>query len=154
MATVTPEHIAGKRTMPRKLKVSDPLDRVIFEPHQYLDSDSSGSHTECLSATIGVERMTYMTSWLRDNKKVAILGEFAGANNPTCHTAVTNLLNYMANNSDVWIGYSWWAAGPWWGNYMYRFVPWLPRSPSLAHFVRSMEPHIPPMLSWLTPYLE
>jgi len=29
----------------------------------------------------------------------------------------------MESNSDVWQGWTWWAAGPWWGNYMYSLEP-------------------------------
>ena len=29
----------------------------------------------------------------------------------------------MDQNRDVWIGFSYWAAGPWWGHYMYSLEP-------------------------------
>jgi len=32
-------------------------------------------------------------------------------------------LSYMASNSDVWVGWTWWAAGPWWGSYMFSVEP-------------------------------
>ncbi|KAI8919826.1 hypothetical protein DFJ77DRAFT_450103 [Powellomyces hirtus] len=30
---------------------------------------------------------------------------------------------YMRANSDVWVGFSWWAAGPLWKDYIYGVEP-------------------------------
>ena len=103
--------------------LNDPLGNTAIEMHQYLDSDGSGTSATCVSSTIGVERVTAATKWLKDNGKKAILGEFAGGANTVCKTAVTGLLDYMQANSDVWLGGLWWAAGPWWGDYIYSFEP-------------------------------
>lgn len=103
--------------------LSDPEDKLIYEMHQYLDEDSSGTHEECVSATIGVERVTEATQWLKDNGKRAILGETAGANNQVCKDAVKGELQYLLDNSDVWTGWLWWAAGPWWADYMFSLEP-------------------------------
>ncbi|KAG6355997.1 hypothetical protein INS49_015382 [Diaporthe citri] len=94
-------------------------DLLVYEMHQYLDSDGSGTSTECVSSTIGKERITAATTWLRENNKVGVIGELAGGDNEQCKTAVTGMLDYMVENSDVWIGALWWAAGPWWADYMY-----------------------------------
>ncbi|KAL1847222.1 hypothetical protein Daus18300_014016 [Diaporthe australafricana] len=94
-------------------------DLLVYEMHQYLDSDGSGTSPDCVSSTIGKERITDATQWLKDNGKKGIIGEFAGGNNTQCETAVTGMLDYMTENSDVWIGAMWWAAGPWWADYMY-----------------------------------
>ncbi|EAW06475.1 glycoside hydrolase family 5 protein [Aspergillus clavatus NRRL 1] len=61
--------------------------------------------------------------WLKDNGKVGILGEFAGGVNKQCRTAISGMLEYMADNTDVWKGAMWWAAGPWWGDYMFNMEP-------------------------------
>lgn len=103
--------------------LSDPEDKLVYEMHQYLDSDSSGTHPECVSSTIGVERVTEATQWLKDNGKIGILGETAGANNQVCKDAVTGELQYLLDNSDVWKGWLWWAAGPWWDDYMFSIEP-------------------------------
>lgn len=91
--------------------------------HQYLDSDGSGTSATCVSETIGQERVTGATEWLRDNGKKGIIGEFAGGANDVCKAAVTGMLDYMAQNADVWKGAVWWAAGPWWGDYMFSMEP-------------------------------
>ncbi|GJC96019.1 endoglucanase 3 [Colletotrichum higginsianum] len=103
--------------------LTDPLGKTVYEMHQYLDGDSSGTSADCVSATIGVERVKDATAWLRTNKKVGVLGEFAGGANAQCKEAVTGLLDYLQENSDVWLGATWWAAGPWWASYMYSFEP-------------------------------
>jgi hypothetical protein len=33
------------------------------------------------------------------------------------------MLGYMADNSEVWTGFTWWAGGPWWSDYMYTIEP-------------------------------
>ncbi|KAK7408786.1 Endoglucanase gh5-1 [Neonectria punicea] len=103
--------------------LTDPENKIVYEMHQYLDSDSSGTSTECVSTTIGVERLKAATSWLKTNGKIGIIGEFAGGANSQCQTAVKGLLDYLEENNDVWKGALWWAAGPWWGDYMYSFEP-------------------------------
>lgn len=103
--------------------LTDPSNKLVFEMHQYLDSDSSGTSDICVSATIGVERVVSATQWLRQNGKKGIIGEFAGGANTQCKDAVKGLLDYLVANSDVWEGALWWAAGPWWGDYMYSFEP-------------------------------
>ncbi|CAH0032946.1 unnamed protein product [Clonostachys rhizophaga] len=103
--------------------LTDPQNKLVYEMHQYLDSDKSGTHPECVSTTIGVESVKDATTWLRNNGKIGVLGEFAGASNSVCKEAVTGLLKHLSENSDVWSGALWWAAGPWWGDYMFSYEP-------------------------------
>ncbi|KAB8076197.1 glycoside hydrolase superfamily [Aspergillus leporis] len=103
--------------------LKDPQNKIVYEMHQYLDTDGSGSHLECVSESIGKERVTKATQWLKDNNKVGILGEFAGGQNDQCRKALTNMLDYLAENTSVWKGALWWAAGPWWGDYMFNLEP-------------------------------
>ena len=93
--------------------LKDPQNKLIYEMHQYLDSDSSGTHAECVSAEIGVQRLYGATKWLKENGKVGIIGEYAGGPNSQCQAAVKNMLDHMKTNSDVWLGALWWAGGPW-----------------------------------------
>lgn len=103
--------------------LTDPENKIVYEMHQYLDSDGSGTSADCVSTTIGVERVTDATTWLRTNGKIGIIGEYAGGANSQCMTAVTGMLSYMKANSDVWTGALWWGGGPWWGTYIYSFEP-------------------------------
>jgi endoglucanase len=105
------------------LGITDPVNNVLFEAHQYLDSDSSGSSGACVSATIGSERLAPFVKWLRDNGKKGFLGEFAGGDNATCNAAIGDMLTYAAAQSDVLAGWAWWGGGPAWGNYVFASDP-------------------------------
>ncbi len=98
------------------LTITDPADNLVFEAHQYLDPQSTGGSDTCQSATIGSERMQPFTDWLRQNHKRGFLGEFNGGANATCYAALTDLLNHLDSNADVYVGWTWWASGPQWGN--------------------------------------
>lgn len=98
-------------------------DRLVYQMHQYLDSDGSGTSATCVSTDIGVQRVVGATEWLRANGKTGFLGEFAGGANEVCREALTGLLEHLKANTDVWSGATWWSAGPWWGDYMYSSEP-------------------------------
>jgi endoglucanase len=120
--------------------LKDPQDKIVFEMHQYLDSDGSGTSESCVSSTIGQERVQSATQWLKDNSLKGFLGEFAGGVNSQCETAVEGLLSYMSENSDVWLGAEWWAAGPWWGSYMYSLEP--TSGPAYSTYLPILEKYI------------
>lgn len=84
--------------------VTDTENKAIYEMHQYLDSDSSGTSDVCVSSTIGSERLEVATEWLRSNGKLGFLGEYAGGSNSVCEEAVEDLLQYLVDNNDVWLG--------------------------------------------------
>lgn len=112
------------------LKIVDPGNNYAFDVHQYLDADSSGTKDVIVSPTIGAERLQKITGWLKEHKHKAFLGEFAISNakvgdaeDQIGDEAITNMLSYMQANSDVWLGFAWWAAGPRWGNYMFSIEP-------------------------------
>ena len=105
------------------LGVVDPGDNYAFEVHQYLDDDNSGTSPQCVSPTIGSERVAAFTGWLHENDLRGFLGEFAGADNRQCLRALDDLLGYLDLNDDVWLGWAYWAAGPWWGDDIYEVEP-------------------------------
>ncbi|KAK8197540.1 glycoside hydrolase superfamily [Phyllosticta capitalensis] len=115
--------------------------RLIYQMHQYSDSDGSGSSETCVNNTVMADRLVGATEWLRQNKKQAIIGEYAGGANPTCFDAIIGGLRYMEKNSDVWLGALWWAAGPWWKNQKwYDMEPpdgiaWKEYIPKLKEFI-------------------
>ena len=99
--------------------------------HQYLDSDGSGTNPTCVSSTIGAERIANATTWLQQNNLKGFLGEMGAGSNgglrqsddktriytlltEDCIEAVYGALCAM-QESGVWEGMLWWAAGPWWG---------------------------------------
>ncbi|KAL2863829.1 glycoside hydrolase family 5 protein [Aspergillus lucknowensis] len=121
--------------------LTDPQDKIVYEMHQYLDEDGSGTAEACVSGTIGEERVTAATQWLKDNGKVGIIGEFAGGSNDQCREAITGMLDYMSSNSEVWLGAIWWAAGPWWADYMYSIEP--TTGPAYDGYLSTLQPYFP-----------
>ncbi len=109
--------------------------------HQYLDSDGSGTSTACVSSTVGQERVQAATQWLKSNQKRGFLGEFAGGANSQCQTAVTSMLDYMQQNTDLWLGAMWWAAGPWWGDYIYGMEP--PNGVGYVNYIGLLQRYFP-----------
>jgi endoglucanase len=131
--------------------ILDPAGNFAIEVHQYLDSDSSGTHDSVASPTIGSERLAAFTQWCRQRGLRAFLGEFACPRSDTGdpsdpyyagYRAVGDMLAYMEDNRDVWLGWTWWAAGPWWGEYMFALDPDSAGAdrPQLAV---ALAPHIP-----------
>ncbi|MDR3710687.1 MAG: glycoside hydrolase family 5 protein [Capsulimonadaceae bacterium] len=104
-------------------KIDDPINNTLFEVHQYLDEDNSGTHPDAISATIGSERLASFTKWCRATGKRAFLGEFGVAEGKQNRAAIDDMLGYMEANRDVWAGFTYWSAGPWWGDYMYSIEP-------------------------------
>jgi hypothetical protein len=104
-------------------QVKDPLHNYAFEVHNYLDSDGSGTHANVVSESIGVDRMTAITQWAEATGNKLFLGEFGVASDSTSLTAMDNMLTYMQQHTDVWQGGTYWAAGPWFGNYMFSAEP-------------------------------
>jgi endoglucanase len=103
------------------LGITDPAGNYVFDVHQYLDSDGSGTHTNIVSADVGWQRLTNFTTWARANNVQGFLGEYAvpgaaigGTNNGG--PALTNMLSFIQTNSDVWLGWCYWGGGPWWGS--------------------------------------
>ena len=105
------------------LTIVDPLDNFAFELHQYLDDNSSGTSETCVGSTIGSQRLAGVTNWLRQNGKRGFLGEFGASSNQTCLSGLDDMLDFVDNNRDVWLGWTYWAAGPWWGNYFLSIEP-------------------------------
>ena len=103
--------------------VQDPAHNFAFEVHQYLDSDGSGTHPGAISATIGVERLTAITQWAEATGNHLFLGEVGVTTDQTSLTALDGMLTYMQQHTDAWQGATYWAGGPWWGNYMFSIEP-------------------------------
>ena len=125
------------------LSVVDPENNVWFEAHQYLDSTAGGSEATCVSTTAGRERLAPFINWLRANKKKGFIGEFAGGNNATCKTAISDMISFMNAQGDVLMGWLWWAAGPAWGSYTFTLEPKFGTSGATDS----------PFMAWLTPHL-
>lgn len=123
------------------LGVVDPLDHYVFELHQYFDGDYSGTSPTCREDA-GAAQFAAVTGWLRAHGRRGVLGEFAGADNEACRRAVRSALDHLDANADVWLGWTWWAAGPVWGDYMFTLEP-------TGNFSVDR-----PQMAWLRPHLD
>jgi endoglucanase len=104
------------------LAVRDPRGNIAFDVHQFLDRDSSGTNAEC--AENAGNRLVRFTEWAREHRQQAFLSEFGGGPNERCLQELESMLRYMRANRDVWIGWTAWAAGPWWDDdYPLRLSP-------------------------------
>jgi len=103
--------------------IEDPLGNVAVEVHQYLDNDSSGRSTECPNVDAGAAALSSFTAWLDETGNRGFLGEFGGGASPECLEAVDRMLSVINRNAHLWIGWTAWAAGPWWGDYPFNLTP-------------------------------
>ena len=61
--------------------LTDSQNNIIYQMHQYLDSDGSGTSATNVSNIIGQGRIQAVTQWLKSNGKLRIIGESAGGAN-------------------------------------------------------------------------
>src|SRR5580692_1956135 len=103
--------------------VVDPAHNFAFEVHQYLDTWSSGTQSDVVSATVGADRLAAVTAWAEATGNKLFLGEFGVSSDAVSLEALNNMLSFMQQHSDVWEGGTYWAAGAWQGQYMYSVEP-------------------------------
>lgn len=103
--------------------IKDPANNFVFEVHQYFDGDSSGTKPTCANEDVGVKRLEKFTAWLKRTGHKGFLGEFGASKDPVCLKALEKTLKHMADNADVWHGWTYWAAAKWFGNYMFNIYP-------------------------------
>lgn len=104
--------------------VGDKLTNYAFEVHQYLDDDGSGKHSQVKSPTVGSERIARFTEWCRKHHVKAFLGELAAPGDLDGRRAVQDMLWAMEKDRDVWLAFTWWAAGvKWEPDYMFSLEP-------------------------------
>ncbi|KAH0353106.1 endo-1,4-beta-glucanase precursor, partial [Aureobasidium melanogenum] len=96
---------------------------LVFDVHQYSDSDGSGTSSTCVSSSSNIAGFTKLANWLRSNGRQAILTEAGGSNDQSCLTAVCDVLNYLMTNSDVYLGWTGWSAGMFATDYVLSEVP-------------------------------
>ena len=109
--------------------LTDPNNNLVFEAHQYFDSNQSGGYSNTTlagnggNAQTGVTYITPFVDWLNSNKLKGIVGEYGVPNNndlTNWNTMLTNFLTYIQQNC---VGGTYWAGGPAWGNYITSIEP-------------------------------
>ncbi|MCJ1317680.1 hypothetical protein MMC15_003005 [Xylographa vitiligo] len=96
--------------------------KLIYDIHQYLDSDGSGTHADCVTDHVS-DNLTPLASYLRSNGRKAFLTETGGGNVADCVTYVCSELSYLNSNSDVYLGWQGWAAGAFATSYVLSETP-------------------------------
>lgn len=105
-------------------KVSDPLGRMAFDFHQYLDADFSGRSPDCPGAARAEQAIEDVTAWLKAGDRRGFLGEFAASDRPECVAAMKRMAEKMNAEPKAWIGWTAWGAGAWWPkDYMFNLEP-------------------------------
>ena len=113
--------------------LTDPNNNLVFEAHQYFDSDQSGQYLASrnnntvagagANANTGVAYITPFVDWLNANNLKGIVGEYGVPNNSDLanwNTLLTNFMDYIQQNC---VGGTYWAGGPAWGNYVTSIEP-------------------------------
>jgi endoglucanase len=100
--------------------IYDPLDNFAFDMHLYFDNDTSGTHPACtLSAPANLGPVT---KWLHENRHTAFLSEFGAGQGENCSETLRNTLMHL-EHSGVFIGWTYWSAGPIYGDYFLSVEP-------------------------------
>ncbi|KEF61260.1 uncharacterized protein A1O9_02825 [Exophiala aquamarina CBS 119918] len=127
-ATYLPSNADGSG--PALMGIIDPAggtSKLVFEVHEYLDSNNSGCNCKCVTNNIdtsyGRGGLSNLANYLRSNGRFALLTETGGLNNANCSTYLCQELSYLANNTDVSLGYTAWAAGGFDANYELTLTP-------------------------------
>ncbi|TVY93880.1 Endoglucanase EG-II [Lachnellula willkommii] len=107
---------------------------LIFDVHQYLDYDYSGTHTECVTDNIE-SAWQPLANWLRQVKRQALNTETGGGNTASCEQYLCSAINFMkremrcgtlivvSSNTDVFLGYVAWSAGSFDNTYELDLTP-------------------------------
>lgn len=102
--------------------IKDPSNNYAVEVHQYLDRYSTGTVPDVVKGN-GKTSLAAFTAWARAHHVKGFLGEFGFAASADALAEGQDILAYLAANKDVWRGWTYWAGGPWWGNYMFSVEP-------------------------------
>ena len=138
-AAVKVSNAAGWSTL------QDPLNNIAVSVHTYFDADGGGGADDIADPDIIQQRLQPVVDWARAGGRKVHLGEFgANAATPGAEAAVAHAVAYMDANTDVMIGWAWWAYGPpsWWGGYHFTLCP------TADYTVDD------PKMAWLAPHFE
>jgi endoglucanase len=61
---------------------------------EYLDSDNSGTHTECVTDNVS-DTFQPLATWLKTNNRTAILSETGGGNTDSCKKYFCQQLDFL-----------------------------------------------------------
>lgn len=111
------------------LNVSDNTGRLLYEAHVYGDHDNSGTHFSWVAeSALGVttqtiaSRVAVFSNWCKTRNVGCLIGE-VGVGNDNAQWNVELANGLAAMKSGGMMMFSYWAGGPWWGNYPMSIEP-------------------------------
>lgn len=106
--------------------LKDPMNNLAYEAHVYFDNDGSGTYKysyeeEGCYPDKGVDRVRSFVDWLKKYNLRGFIGEYGIPDNDVRWNEVLNrFLSYLQEHN---INGTYWAAGPWWGDYFMSITP-------------------------------
>lgn len=100
----------------------DKGNNYVIEVHQYADSNFSGTKTDCAEPQRMGAILGKVGEWAQMHGHKLFLGEFGVAATDSCLKVLDTMLSSVADGN-VWRGWTYWAAGQWWGSYPFSVQP-------------------------------
>jgi len=106
--------------------LNDPSNNLTFEAHVYFDNDTSGKYDqsyddEGTGPNTGIDRVTPFLNWLETNNLDGFVGEYGvPGDDARWLTVLDNFLGHLESNG---VNGTYWAGGPWWGDYNLSIEP-------------------------------
>lgn len=101
--------------------IKDPANNMVFEVHQYLDADSSGTSASCVVGS--GTRVADVIGWAKPRNVKLFMGEMGGSGQTQCGVEYRDMINRM-EQSGVFLGWTAWGGGAWWPtSYPFRTLP-------------------------------
>ena len=132
--------------------IIDRSNNYALDVHQYMDSDFSGTHNDCLDNQTFVSDLNeanFINAIKAQGLKV-FLGEFGAGTGANCEADIHTLLSFVNqnqyNNQYGFIGFSAWSTGHSWGDYLLNMSPggpaniWMTTSDTLPTFLTQAAP--------------
>lgn len=109
---------------PALSKITNPdgtTSNLVFEVHQYFDSDTTGTHVDCSQNEVST--FQNLASYLKSIGRKAFVGELGGGNVQDCVDLIGASLDVLISNKDVFMGWTSWSAGTFPASYPLSEVP-------------------------------
>ncbi|KAI9668824.1 MAG: hypothetical protein M1831_000893 [Alyxoria varia] len=105
----------AKDTSKYSLEIKDKADssgkNLIIDLHQYFDEDNSGTHTECAGWDHVQAGFESGANKLAAEGRKGLISEIGGGNTESCVETMGKAFDFINEHSDVFLGWTGWAAG-------------------------------------------
>jgi endoglucanase len=110
------------------LLVDDPSNKVVYAAHQYFDRNGSGTYGSSYDAdgaypTIGSDRARPFLDWLASKGVRGMFTEYGVPDTDLRWLTVLDTFLATLDSTATIMGGTYWAAGPWWGDYPLAVEP-------------------------------